>query len=858
MSSVPQSPPSSPPDEAREPVAETAPSGSVPLLSRFLAFLLRFRYFIMAYGDPVPTDGGPYLILANHPTFIDPLIVYAQFAHLRPRPFMDETHFMCFGGIARRFEPIIAPDMSRGGDPAVLEQVVRHAAESLVLGRSVLMWPGGRLQRDGREVMKGRSGVWRILKAVEERGAPGPELILVRVEGLWGSRFSRGPDTDERVDAFRRLFRLLPAFFLSCLFQPRRSVRLMLRRHRPNRADRANVERLNAVLAAWFAAGNQSAALVPVASPATPSHHPPSPSDGAAESVADADIGIKQALELLAPYGAHPAVRKETRLAEDLGMDSLGMVQLILRIEETCGYAPAPVELQTVADVALLLLGKSAPVPLPVIAEMEPSPVRLPPLAPVHELFSRRGDVTDLALGRHFPRSALMAYSKAVSLQARDLQGRNLGIALPAGAAAMAAFAGCLGAGKTPVMLNYASGAESLARCADIARITHVLTSRRMYGRGVPPGSRPVYLEDADTGSLGRKAFASFFGFDWNGALDDIAVILFTSDSEGTPRGVPLTHRNLMSNLRALLSVCMDEPLSMKRMSLLCCLPPFHCLGLLTNLLLPLVCGVPGVYVADPGNAPALAKAAVTYNTTHFAGTPGILRGILQAAQAPLPFTRVILGEESCPLSTKELFAAQCPGGMLIESYGSAECSAVVTLNDRQVPDSVGRVLPGFETRIHEGRLYVRGDSVFSGYVGGPDPRTGLPASTWNDWYPTGDFFGEQHGDLYLRSRSGRVVLRGNEPVFLDAAEKALNERLAPDATRRIALVDDPDGRIIACGNADADPARINEALRAAGFGPACMVDEVRELPLPVSPPGMVDHHALKAALVQAGKQREG
>jgi acyl-[acyl-carrier-protein]-phospholipid O-acyltransferase/long-chain-fatty-acid--[acyl-carrier-protein] ligase len=321
---------------------------------------------------------------------------------------------------------------------------------------------------------------------------------------------------------------------------------------------------------------------------------------------------------------------------------------------------------------------------------------------------------------------------------------------------------------------------------------------------------------------------------------------------------VPLTHRNLMSNLRALLSVCMAEPLSMKRMSLLCCLPPFHCLGLLTNLLLPLVCGVPGVCVADPGNVPALAKAAATYNTTHFVGTPSLLRGILQAARAPLPFTRVILGEENCPPSTRELFARQCPEGMLVESYGAAVCSAVVALNAGRIPGSVGCVLPGLEARIHEGRLHVRGDSVFSGYLDGLDPRVGLPASAWNDWYPTGDFFREEHGALYLLSRAGRAVSRGNERVFLDAMEEALNERLASDGIRRIALVDVPDGRIIACGNADADPAHLNGMLRDAGFGAACAIDEVREMSLPASAPGGFDHHAIRAALVRAERRGTG
>ncbi|MCL2124049.1 MAG: 1-acyl-sn-glycerol-3-phosphate acyltransferase, partial [Desulfovibrionaceae bacterium] len=480
---------------------------------RWISFLLGRRYFVTPYGDPIPQDEGAYLILANHPALIDPVIVYTHFAHLRPRPVMDENVFKRFRHMAKHVDPIVVPDLSKGGDPAAVAQVVSQAVESLAQGRSVLMWPGGRLQHDGRDVLKGKSGVWRIMKAMESRGLERPELILVRTEGLWGSRFSRYLDADERMDIVRTLLKLLPPFLLFGPFLPRRRVRLMLRRHIPSAGDCVSVERMNAIISAWFLAGNQNAILVPVVPGIMPVRLPVvSESDEAPP-----DVDLAPALALLEPYGAVPGMGGETRLPEDLGVDSLAMVQLILQIESACGYAPAPAELRTVADVALLLLNKTHPASLPVLAEVEAAPIRIPPLVPVHEVFSRRGDVTDVTLGAHFPRSALMGYAKAVSTLLHDLPCHAVGIALPAGAAAMAAFAGCLGAGRTPVMLNYSMGAAQLAHCARLAGVTHVLTSRRMYGRGVPPGAKTAYLEDMDTSRLGRTAFASIFGFDWSG-----------------------------------------------------------------------------------------------------------------------------------------------------------------------------------------------------------------------------------------------------------------------------------------------------------------------------------------------------
>jgi acyl-CoA synthetase (AMP-forming)/AMP-acid ligase II len=288
----------------------------------------------------------------------------------------------------------------------------------------------------------------------------------------------------------------------------------------------------------------------------------------------------------------------------------------------------------------------------------------------------------------------------------------------------------------------------------------------------------------------------------------------------------------------------MGEPLNVRRMSLLCCLPGFHSLGFLSNMLLPLVCGVPSVCIADPANAPALARAAVEYKTSMFVGTPGFLHGMLQAAQEPLPFKQVMLGAESCPQSTRELFAERCPEGRLIEGYGVTECSPVISLNVEGWPGSVGRILPGLEYRIYEEQLYVRGESVCSGYLDGGDPRVRLPASAHADWHPTGDVFREDRDALYFLGRARRFVKRAGEMISLTAMETAL--RGDQEQKPRLALVDDPQGRIIAVGPEPMDLAALNARLREAGLGPLCKIDEVRECALPLLGAGKVDHQALK------------
>jgi long-chain-fatty-acid--[acyl-carrier-protein] ligase len=293
----------------------------------------------------------------------------------------------------------------------------------------------------------------------------------------------------------------------------------------------------------------------------------------------------------------------------------------------------------------------------------------------------------------------------------------------------------------------------------------------------------------------------------------------------------------------------MGEPLHIKRISLLCCLPGFHSLGFLSNVLLPLVCGVPSVCVADPTNAPALARAAVAYKTSMLVSTPGFLHGILQAAQETLPFKQVMLGAESCPQATRELFAERCPEGRLIEGYGVTECSPVISLNVEDTPGSVGRILPGLEYRIYEEQLYVRGESVFSGYLDGTDPRVRIPASAHADWYPTGDLFRSDQGALYFMGRVRRFVKRAGEIISLAAMETAL--RAEQEQNPRLALVDDPQGRIIAAGPERMDLAELNARLREAGFGLLWKIDDVRECALPLLGTGKVDYQALRKQFEQ-------
>lgn len=883
-------------------------------MGKWLSFLLGRRYVITVQGDPVPQpgEGGPFLILPNHPALVDPLIVYSRFAALKPRPLVETSLARAFGLFFGATEPIVAPDSRRPDAARELQQAVEEAVDTLARGRSVIMWPGERLQDNGREVLRGQSGVYRLLRAALDREVPLPELFLVRTEGLWGSRFSRYFTPGRTPNALGTFVSQLPAGLWGPLL-PKRHVRLVLRRHATTTADCATVERINGLLSLWYDAGPQAATLVPLLPGASIRYEPARRPAGDAQP----DVDIAPALALLSAHVPVDGARPETRLLEDLGIDSRILPLVLSDMATAIGKEPDAASLTTVAKVAEALQGcgsspicrAAPPAPMPTgpapltpvpagalheepvpedvtpvlepaasasdvsLAVVSPALLRMPPLLPVQHAMTRQGTVTDVSLGRHFSRRALMGLSKAIGGLLHEVPSGRVGVSLPCGIAAMAAFVACLDSteegGRVPVWFDCGMDAGRLAHCARQAGVTHVLTTHKLEGRGLPPDTTPVYLEQISKGQMRRGYASSLWGFAGVADVDAPAAVVFTSGSEGVPKGVCLTHRQLMTNLRAALSVFMGPPLRLHTVSVLCGLPPYHVLGLSSTVLLPLTCGVPAVTVSDPADYALLAHACRNYGTTLFVGTPTQLRGMLQAVRDPLPLRWAVVGGEVRPPDLEEMFRCVCPGAVLVEGYGATECSPVVSVNVTRQPGSVGKALPGLEYALCEGQLYVRGESVFSGYLDGSDPRGALPTpeegvaeekelaegaeavnrpggrdgestppESADDWYPTGDLFEEDaQGFLYFKGRLRRIAKRGEEMISLAALEEALGG---------VAILESAEGRLIAVGRGIGGPGELNARLREAGFMPPWKLDATLDAVVPLLSNGTVDYKMLR------------
>ncbi|HEY4301670.1 MAG TPA: AMP-binding protein [Candidatus Didemnitutus sp.] len=456
--------------------------------------------------------------------------------------------------------------------------------------------------------------------------------------------------------------------------------------------------------------------------------------------------------------------------------------------------------------------------------------------------------------------------------------GRRVGVLLPNVNSQPALLLGLWEAGFVPAMLNYSTGAPTLLQCAQLAGLRSVVTSRAFLPKArldpevlVRGGLRMIYLEDVVAGisrlarwtawarnlvSCGTRARATRL------APDDTAIILFTSGSEGVPKGVELTHRNLLANIRqaaAVIDVTDDD-------RFFNALPLFHSFGLTGGTLFPLVRGCRTFLYPSPLHYRVVPALVYDRACTVLLGTNTFLNGYARKAHA-YDFNSVrylIAGAEKVQSTTFETWAQKF-GVRILEGYGATECSPLISLNTRMEPGlgTAGRLVPGMEARLEGvdgvgdgGRLFVRGPNVMKGYLN-PDANARFRAQ--DGWYDTGDIVHlDDNGFLHIRGRLKRFAKVSGEMVSLTAVEDALAGPWPQFGQRCqvavIAVPDDEKGeKLVAVTNESRLPlADLRAAVRARGLSNLCAPREVRVVrSIPKLGTGKTDHRALQRLLAE-------
>ncbi|MER8851038.1 acyl-[ACP]--phospholipid O-acyltransferase [Mesorhizobium australicum] len=383
----------------------------------------------------------------------------------------------------------------------------------------------------------------------------------------------------------------------------------------------------------------------------------------------------------------------------------------------------------------------------------------------------------------------------------------TLGIMLPNANGACAALLGVMSAGKVPAMINFTAGAANILSACKAAQVTTILTSRAFVeqaklgaiveeiGRSV----NIVWLDDLratiglkdkllgllrkSTPRVARKA-------------TDAAVILFTSGSEGTPKGVVLTHRNILANAAQAASR-IDFHSGDKVFNVL---PIFHSFGLTAGTVLPLVSGVPVYFYPSPLHYRIVPELVYASNASIIFGTDTFLSGYARTAH-PYDFRSVrycFSGAEPVKASTRETYMEKF-GLRILEGYGVTETAPVISINTPMYNKSgtVGKIMPGMEYRLEPvigveggGRLFVRGPNVMAGYLRAEKP--GVLEPLQDGWHDTGDIVSiDDAGFVSIRGRAKRFAKIGGEMISLAAVE-ALAGELWKGSLSAVATVPDP------------------------------------------------------------------
>ena len=888
------------------------------LIGSFLAFFGRFifslRYKIKIVGRKNLkkknfNKKSGILFLPNHPALVDPIfITMLLWPRFKVHPLVVEYVYRQTGinAIMRLVKAYSIPNL----DTSLNEIKIRSAQgviEKIITGikekENYVLYPSGRLKHTGKEIVGGASATQAILQE-----CPDTNIVLIRTTGLWGSSFSRAytgrsPDFKSTVKKnVKDLFKSL------IFFMPKRKVTIEIELPGEDFPKKGTRLEINRYLEKWY---NQypiddkrveNEPLMKVSySCFKKKFYEIKVKEKRKERLGERKYSSKIEETIFSELSRRQPdveVKEDMHLSADLGLDSLDVAELITFINVHFDVGEIhPEDIETVRDVLEVASGRK-------IQRKPQEPLstytwpkdakRKEPILPqgktIVESFLFMCDRMknhpacgdDMVGVLTYKRMKLAAL--ALSHEIKKMHGTHIGVLIPSTAGTYIVILAILLAKKVPVMLNWTLGPRYLNHMVSLTHTKSVISSWRFLERlsNVEFGAltqKLHLLEDIKKQITKTVKLRAFFQSKKKAKTllnslkldtikeEDEAVILFTSGTEANPKGVPLTHKNILSNLKE----AMGGVTVTSKDILFGILPPFHSFGFSVAGLFPLLCGMRVAYSPDPTDSYTLAECIARWKITLLCAAPSFLKGILQAATKEQLKTvhLFVSGAEKAPKQLYDKVAKLGNDKKLLEGYGITECSPILTLmRENKKPVGVGELLPGIEfctvnpethkklPSVHdEGEMCVRGPNIFSGYIGKQkDPFLMIDGKKW---YCTGDLgYLDKEGNVILSGRLKRFTKIGGEMISLGGIEEIIlktlhvrNVDLGEGAPIAVLALEKEEGKseLILFTTLDLTKAEVNTILREAGCSRLIKISEVKKIDqIPLMGTGKIDYRFLQ------------
>lgn len=893
------------------------------ILAYFLRFILWFRYKIRVKGlDKLNSEtlnrSGGVLFLPSHPAiFVDPIAVtLAAWPRFPIRPMIVEYMYYMPGihAIMKFLNALPVPNFATSSNSLKRkksEKVINEVITNLGKGENFLVYPAGKIKLSAFEAIGGSSGVQQIINS-----APEANIVLVRIAGLWGSSFStyHAGKSPPMISTIMQGIKFCLKNLL--FFTPRREVIVEFEPAGPDFPYGASRVELNRYLESWY---NRPDGLTPQkgdfpgdslqlisysmwGEKYLPVHKGKGSDDNNINLDAIPEEIVKKVMQQLAAITEKPvsSITPDLNLATDLGLDSLDIAELSAFLHESFDIKGVPVNQLT--TVARLLGIASKQISYSEDAEeqadisrwkqhIKKEQLKLADGSTIPEIFLNNCARMGKAIACGDMRAGVLNYRdlklRVIMLAEyiRHLPGEYIGILLPASVAANVLILAVQLAGKVPLMVNWTVGTHHLESVTKLSNVQVVLSSWTFLDKlenveldGIE--NKLIMLEDVRRNlsifdkfqaymrsRKSTKKILKIFNAD-KLTEESKAVLLFTSGTENLPKGVPLTHRNVISNLRSVfqaVDVYSDDVL-------FGILPPFHVFGFSISALVGFLVGMKVASSPDPTDGQRLAKEIEKWGVTIICGAPTFLKAILKAASPEqLKTLRLLVtGAEKAPDDLFQLMGDLGKADAIIEGYGITECSPVLTVNTMNFPHKgVGKPLQDVEICIvhpetHEnvptgtqGLILARGPNIFSGYLN-PDAGSPFLEHEGKSWYNTGDLgFLDQDNYLTISGRLKRFVKIGGEMISLSSVENALSQaskmRNWPSAEEGPVLaisakeVPGDKTKIFLFTSFAVDLDQANASLKEAGFSNLIRISQaIKVKEIPIMGTGKVNYRALE------------